>query len=358
MKKIIPGILILFYSTSWAESDSTKSKVMISGYVDAYYTYDFSNPSNHERPSFIYNHKRTNEINLNLGYLKAAYADKGVRANLAFMAGTYAQYNLASEQGLLKNIFEANAGVKLSKKKQLWLDAGVFASHIGFESAISKDCWNLTRSILAENSPYYESGAKLTYTADNKKWLLSGMILNGWQRIQRAEGNNTPAFGTQVTFTPNSNITINSSTFIGNDKPDSSIQMRYFHNYYGIFQLTSRWGIITGFDIGAEQKQKRSNQYNYWYSPVIISRYNLSKKIIVAARAEYYHDSKGVIISTNTPNGFQTFGYSANIDYTPLSNVSLRVEGKMYDSKDKIFMMGSLPVNQNYCITSSIAVSF
>jgi hypothetical protein len=358
MKKLILGLLILFCSTSWAVSDTTKNNLIISGYIDAYYGYDFGNPSNHERPSFIYNHKRTHEVNLNLGYLKAAYLSERVRANLALMAGTYAQYNLTSEQGLLKNILEANAGIKLSRKKQLWLEAGIFSSHIGFESAVSKDCWNLTRSILAENSPYYESGAKLTYTTENGKWLFSGMVLNGWQRIQRIPGNNTPAFGSQITFKPSSKITFNSSTFIGNDKPDSSRQMRYFHNYYGIFQITSRWGVITGFDIGAEQKQKGSSQYNIWYSPVIISRYSFSKKIILAARAEYYSDSKGVIIATNTPNGFQTFGYSANLDYAPIENVVLRLEGKMYDSKDKIFTKGSMYVNQNYCITSSIAVAF
>ncbi len=358
MRNLILGLLLFLNFASWAANDSTKTKIMISGYVDIYYAYDFGRPSNHERPSFIYNHKRTNEVNLNLGYLKAACLSEKLRANLALMAGTYAQYNLASEQGLLKNIFEANAGIKLLKKKQLWLDAGIFASHIGFESAVSKDCWNLTRSILAENSPYYESGAKLTYTSDNEKWLVSGMILNGWQRIQRVPDNNTPAFGTQITFKPNSKITLNSSSFIGNDKPDSSKQMRYFHNYYGIFQLSPKWGIITGFDIGIEQKQKGSNQYNSWYSPVLISRYRFTETFTLAARAEYYSDSKGVIITTNTPNGFQTFGYSANFDYAPIENIVLRLEGKIYDSKDKIFTKGSTAANQNYCITTSLAVAF
>ena len=114
------------------------------------------------------------------------------------MTGTYANSNLAAEPGVLKNIFEANAGVKISKKKKLWIDAGIFESHIGFESAIGKNCWNLTRSISADNSPYYESGIKLSYTSDNEKWFLSGLILNGWQRIQRVNGNNTPAFGHQL----------------------------------------------------------------------------------------------------------------------------------------------------------------
>ena len=39
----------------------------------------------------------------------------------------------------------ANAGYKLSAKKAWWLDIGVLPSHIGFESAVGKDNWTLTR---------------------------------------------------------------------------------------------------------------------------------------------------------------------------------------------------------------------
>jgi len=163
---------------------------------------------------------------------------------------------------VLKNILEANAGVKIFKKKNLWIDAGVFSSHIGFESAIGKDCWNLTRSILADNSPYFETGAKISYTTDDGKWFISGLLLNGWQRIQRVDGNNTPAFGHQLTYKPNAKITLNSSSFIGNDKPDSVRQMRFFHNFYGIFQLTDKLALTNGFNIGAEQKTKGSSKYN------------------------------------------------------------------------------------------------
>ncbi len=358
MKIYISLFLILLPALLYASGDSTKSRLIFSGYLDIYYAYDFGNPANHLRPSFTYNHNRHNEVNLNLGYAKAAYNDKGVRANLALMAGTYAQYNLASEQGLLKNIFEANAGINLSKKRQFWLDAGIFSSHIGFESAISKDCWTLTRSIAAENSPYYESGVKLSYTTLNGKWLFSGMELNGWQRIRRVTGNNTPAFGTQVVFKPSPKITLNSSTFIGNDKPDNKMRMRYFHNYYGIFQITPRWGVITGFDIGAEQVKKGSAQYNIWYTPTLISRYKLAEKFMIAARSEYYYDPHNVIIIISKGKGFQTFGYSANLDYSPMENIVLRLEGKVYSSKTEIFKKGNSSVSQNYCITSSIAVKF
>ena len=358
MKKILTIVLVLIKIKGFAQTDSTPSPLTFSGYIETYYTYDFGKPSNHNHPPFVYSHNRHNEVNLNLGFIKAAYQKENVRANLALMTGTYDNANLSAEPGVLKNIFEANAGVKLSKKKNIWIDAGIFASHIGFESAIGKDCWNLTRSILADNSPYFESGAKISYTSNNGKWFISGLLLNGWQRIQRVDGNNTPAFGHQLTFKPNSKITLNSSSFIGNDKPDSVRQMRYFHNFYGIFQLTDKLALTTGFDMGAEQKSKGSRQYNTWYSPVVILKISPNAKNSFAMRAEYYSDANGVIINTGTPNGFKTWGYSANYDRLIRDNVMWRIEARGFSGKDKTFEKDGRPVNNNFFLTTAIAISF
>jgi hypothetical protein len=340
------------------KTDDGLSKLKLSGYIETYYTYDFSNPDNHTRPSFVYAFNRHNEINVNIGLIKLAYADEKVRANMALMAGTYANANLAAEPGVLGNIFEANAGLKISAKKNIWIDAGVFGSHIGFESAIGKDCWNLTRSILADNSPYYETGAKISYSSNNEKWFLSGLILNGWQRIQRVYGNNTPSFGHQLTFKPNSAVTLNSSSFMGSDTPDSIRQMRYFHNLYGIFQINKTLGVTVGFDIGAQQKSKGSKQYHCWYSPVVIARFSPSDKWSLSARGEYYSDGNEVIITTGTPNGFQTFGYSLNADFYITNKLVWRIEGRGLGSKDEIFTLQDKPANKNYFATTSLAFAF
>jgi hypothetical protein len=356
MKKILFGTALLM-STQLMAQDSTGS-LTISGYAEAYYQYDFNKPSDNNRPGFIYSHNRHNEFNLDLGYIKANYTAERVRANLAGAAGTYMNANYSAEPGVLKNIFEANVGVKISKKKNLWLDAGIFGSHIGFESAISKDCWNITRSILADNTPYFEAGAKITYTSDNGKWLLSGLALNGWQRITRVSGNSLMSWGTQIQFKPSDKVLLNYSTFIGTDKPDSARLSRLFHNIYGIINVTDKFGVTAGFDIGTEEKFPGSDGKNTWYSPVLILKYAFNNKWAIAGRLEHYNDKNGVIIATGSPNGFQTTGYSINIDNSPAKNVLVRLEVRNLSSKDDIFVKPSGMTNNNTFITSSIAVSF
>lgn len=360
MKKIFTGVILLFGITTVAQ-DSTKeqsNRLSFSGYVEAYYNYDFNKPVDNNRPSFFYSYSRHNEFNVNLAFVKGSYIKDRIRGNVALAAGTYINANYAAEPGVLKNIYEGNVGVKISKNDNLWLDAGIFASHIGFESAIGKDCGSLTRCILADNTPYFESGVKLSYTTKDSKWLLSALALNGWQRIQRVPGNTLMSWGTQITFTPSGKVTINYSTFLGTDKPDSARLWRFYHNLYGIFQFNDKIGLTLGFDIGTEQVSKGNSKKNTVYSPVGILRFIPDDKWAVTVRGEYYSDKNGVIISTGTPNGFKTFGASVNFDHNITSNVVWRAEFRTLHSKDAVFTKANSVTNTNSFVTTSLALKF
>lgn len=357
-KAFMITLIGIISSISEGKAQEIENPLTISGYLETYYVYDFGNPADHNRPDFLYSFNRHNEVNLNLGYIMASYNTDKIRGNFALMTGTYANANLSAEPGVLKNIFEANAGIKISQDKNLWIDAGIFGSHIGFGNAVGAKTWNMTRSILAENSPYFLSGAKISYTSDNEKWFLSGLLLNGWQRIQRVDGNQTPALGHQLTFTPSKKITLNSSSFVGSDTPDSIRLMRYFHNFYGVFQLSERFGLIAGFDIGIQQDAPESDTYNSWYSPVVIAKYDLSDHLSLSGRLEFYSDENGVIISTNTRNEFQTFGYSMNLDYSITENVLWRLEARSFKSEDMIFSKDNVPTDSNFFLGSSLSLLF
>lgn len=273
MRTFIISIIVLLSGNSVVaqETPINKSKFSWNAYLETYYSYAFSQPSDHQKPGFLYNHKRHNEFSINLALVGIHFKDSMIRSNIEIMIGTYPQYNLTMEPELLKHIYQANLGMKLSKNNELWADVGIFPSHIGFESAISSDSWTLTRSILAENSPYYEAGLRVSLKSKNQKWYGAAFILNGWQRIFRNNGNNTPAFGTQFIYTPTSKLLFNSSTFIGNDQPDSVSQWRYFHNFYAVL-VSSPWSLTLGLDVGFEEKHQ-SEGINSWFAPIIVFQY-------------------------------------------------------------------------------------
>lgn len=359
--KLLPlFIFCLMSSVINGQIDNTwqqKPQLKISGFADVFYVYDFNEPQGTKRQPFLFNHNRHNEFNLNLGLVKLNLEHSKYRANLALQVGTYANDNYAAEPGLLKNIFEANIGISLNKKNNLWLDAGVLTSHIGFESAISMDNMTLTRSLLAENSPYFLTGAKFTFNP-NDKWEFAGLIVNGWQRIQRLEGNSLPSFGTQVNYSPTEKVNFNWSTFIGTDDPDITRRMRYFNNFYGQFQVSAKFDCIAGFDIGTQQRSKGSSTYDFWYSPVFIGQYTIDKNWKTSIRAEYYHDETGIIIPTETTDGFQTTGLSYTLDYSPTQNILCRFEGRWLKSKDNVFESNDKMTNNNFIIAASIAIKF
>ena len=346
MKYHILPLLLFIASVSAAQDSSDKKSLTISGYADFYYQYDLNNPSSKDRPGFLYNFKRHNEFNVNLAFLKAAYNEKRLRANLAFMTGTYPQYNLAAESSLMQHVFEANIGYAFSDK---WsMDAGILPSHIGLETAISKDNWNLGRSILAENTPYYESGVKLNYIP-NDKWSASVLVLNGWQNIK--ENNSRKAIGTQVQFKPNDKLLFNSSTFVGNEKPDSVKQTRLFHNFYAVYSSSKKINLAVLLDAGVENKKG-------WYGAALLLQYLCGQKISTAFRLEYYSDKKEALISANQPGGFQTTGLALNLDYTPVKNISFRAEARYLHSANAIFEKDGLAKKNNFSLLGIVAVVF
>ena len=354
MQKLLILPLTLLSFAGFSQPTDSTSSFSIGGFADVFYQYDLNQPAGNARPGFLYNHNRHNEVNVNLAYIKGAYTARKLRANLALMVGTYADDNLAAETNVAQHIYEANIGIRLGTRT--WVDAGIMPSHIGFEGAQSAICRTLTRSLLAENSPYFETGVKLSYQP-TEALTLTALYLNGFQRIARPINNSFPAFGTQITWKPRSNVVLNYSTFFGSDKPDDARRLRHYQNFYGIFTFDAV-EITAGIDFAGEQARADSSQWEMLFSPIIIARYQFAPRCAVAARAEYYDDQSGIIIGTGTPNGFQTLGLSLNFDYKINDNALWRIEGRFLSSEDEIFVTDNSLSKTRPFMTTSLAVLF
>ncbi len=354
-KKIVALLLMLKVELLYANStqrDSLFSNLNFSTYFETYYTYDFDN--NNEKIRGIVNHHKNNELAINMALIRANYASDYIRTNLGIMIGSYADKNYSGLDASYKYIYESNVGVKLSKNQNIWFDIGIMPSHIGIETAIGIDNWTLTRSLQAEASPYYEAGARLSYTSKNEKLYASILVLNGWQVITKPS--NFPlSLGTQLQYKPTKRLLINSSTYLGNNNSSISnfVRPRYFHNFYTQIQISNKFSTIIGLDIGAEEIWNKVNSFNIWYAPIILGKYAFNNKHSISCRAEYLDDQQKNIFPTNSLYGFVGFGYSINYDLRLNKYSMFRVEAKMFNTEDPLFNDGQISRNSNKAINTS-----
>jgi hypothetical protein len=365
---VVLCLLVRGYVPAQTGVDSTGNGgagLAFGAFVDVYYLYDFSAPGDRERAPFIYSHSRHDEIAINNALLSAAYTADRVRANVALHTGTYVQRNYAAERldgsELLGMIYQANAGVRLAKG--LWLDAGIMPSHIGYESALSIDNPTLTRSLMAENTPYYEAGAKLGWEV-NEKLTVAGLVLNGWQRILETDA--SKAVGTQVQYKPAEGVLLNWSTFAGKEGGN-----RYFSNLYGAFDFSEAVTLVAAFDVGWQQVTAPAGNrtYHHWFNPNMMVRCQPVEKWALAGRLEYYHDPNNLIIpaadlgDNHLVTGFQTWSPSVNFDYFPAKKVALRLEGRLFRSRQPVFVRHDTPgspspTRTNGTVATSVAFKF
>ncbi len=329
-----------------------EGKVNINGYVDVYYAHSFTNYASNDRP-YAVSSSRNNEIALNLGYIDIRYQDKWVRAKFTPAAGSYMNANYAAEPGTFKNIFEANAGVRLSAKKEIWLDAGILGSPFTNETPISKDHLLYTRSFAAENSPYYLSGIRLGLPL-NQKLNFYFYLINGWQQI--ADVNKALAITTQLEYRPTDKLLLNWSNYLGDE--NSALQptygLRFLTDMYAIYKPTKKLSFTADTYWGRQETHKGTNSKNWWQAN-ICAEYLIKPNWRIAARAEYFEDAGATIIQT-LPNlaGLSTFSASAGINWRVNKKAMMRLEGRQYLSDKKVYANQS----QDFLLVAGMSVAF
>lgn len=341
---------LLLISSLFFAQEKSDLKFSFSGYLDTYYSYDFNKPNTEQKLLFLYNFNRQNEFNLNIGLLRAKVEYENIYGSIALQSGTYVDDNYANEK--IKYLNEAYIGIVLDEAKKHSIEVGILPSYIGFESATTASNLTLTRSILAENSPYFMTGIKYNYKPSDK-WSFSGFVTNGWQRINKPDKEVVPSIGTQISYKSSENSTLNWSTYVGKEYNGTEMQMRYFSNMYWDKKWNDKWRTITGFDCGLQDTSVANTN---WFSPILITQYSINSKWQTAFRAEYYQDKRNVMIASS--GEFKTIGTSLNFDYLVNSKVKFRTEARYLNSKEKVFLKDENPVKSDFFVTTSLSFEF
>ena len=334
---------------AWAQDADTTARVTFGGFVDGYYAYDFNRPPGHDRV-FTTQAQRHDEFAVNLAHVEAKYQSTRARGRLALQAGTSVHANYAGEpdsiagfQNLFPLIQEAYAGIAVTPT--LWVDAGIFFSHIGGESWISADNPNYTRSLPAEFSPYYETGVRASWQAA-PSLAVTAVVVNGWQNI--SENNHDKAAGIRLDWTASPAVTLSYSNFVGRE-PHASTgdhDVRFFNDVSARITPSSRVLIIPTFDIGTQDGDT-------WYGASLVGRYAVTPTVAVNGRVDRYDDRDGVIAP-----GLRTNGASLGLDVTRGPALWRTEVRGFFGAEDAIFPGHDGAKKSDVAAVTSIAVRF
>jgi hypothetical protein len=171
-------------------------KVMPLAYVEAFYQWNFNDPSNGITAYRGFD-DRHNTFTLSNVALGTAWRDGPVYGRIVFQVGnTPNSYYLgepnavgyapggvgASDANLWRFIQEAYLGYKAPVGNGLSFQAGLFLSPIGPESLAIKDSWNWSRSDLFFGLPAYHTGVRVRYNWGNG-WATVLAAYNGWNSV-------------------------------------------------------------------------------------------------------------------------------------------------------------------------------
>lgn len=314
------------------DEKTSEPKLEIGAYLSSYYAF-YSEDNSNPYVKHATMAARNNQFGLNMAMVSLAYKSKKIRSNITLHYGDIAESTWPSKFNLIQ---EANVGYEFMKN--LWFDVGVFRSHIGLESTQPRE--NITSSMTLANvyEPYYFSGAKLTYLL-NPKLSIQVNAFNSFSSI--IETNKNKLLGSSIIFAPNDNLTMTYNFIIGDDTPDSLElkHQRYYHNLYLTYQK-KKISIGAEFNYGIQEYSKHLNEYTvgtaYMNSSLLLLKHQSFKKVAFYGRGEWFSD-EDEILSIGTNMGKYTWGATIGVEYKPLKNLALSIEGRQLSSENKNF---------------------
>ncbi len=362
----LPGFLLrlvlssaILANVSVANADEDKSKTppyTLSGYVEAFYQWNFNRPANgitnfrgfdNQHNSFTLSnvaldaswdvHDVVGKLTLQVGHTPSTYY-----AAEPAIAGT----NGANASGaeLWKYVQQAYVGYRFGLGRGLLFQMGVFLSPIGPESMAVRDNWNYSRSNLFFGLPFYHTGARLTYPLTNE-WSVTLACYNGWNSV--VDNNDEKSISGQITYTRPDKLALSMLYFGGVERPRGAPEgrpWRHLFDLHGTWQARDWLAFIGHVNGGTEPNHFGTSS---WFAGSLSSRIRLHSKVFFALRGDAFRErvpssSDGSAASIFWPVPWVASG-TATVDVRPHESVSLRLEGRHDEAAGNMFYGTNAP---------------
>lgn len=168
------------------------------------------------------------------------------------------------------------------------IDFGEFVTSAGAEVIEASSNWNYTRSLLFVWAiPYYHFGLR-TSTPVTKEITVGVQIINAWNTLWG--NNNMDNIGITFAYTK-PKYTWNANYYEGPNHQGTTQGKRNLFDTTVLLTPTSKWSAYINGDIGRDNNIGMG--HSSWYGIAGAARFQATKKIAFAARAEVFDDANG-----------------------------------------------------------------
>lgn len=267
-----------------------------SGYVDGYYTFNDNHPV--DGLNGLYNFNDHTDVDLNMAKLTASLdGTVGFRVDVGGGRAFQLIHTPLPDPAAFRNIEQAYISLKPKGWKGVEIDFGDFVTSAGAEVIESKDNWNYSRSLLFSLAvPYYHFGIRSSVPIGSS--LTVGVqIVNGWNAIVDQHGNNMQTVGIVSALT-RKKYTWSNNFYVG-QQWTPSLNLSGNRNLYDTTLLltpTDKFNVYINYDYGVQHAPAFAAYH--WTGVALAAHFQLTKRIAVSPRAEYFNDSSGLETGT------------------------------------------------------------
>ncbi|MEK7852322.1 MAG: outer membrane beta-barrel protein [Planctomycetota bacterium] len=317
---ILCGVLAACASPSFAEESKTEyffKSIEISGFVDTYYSYNFSRPNDRRgsTPGFTRDKAEGDWLdvrafdrednsftldNVEIAVFKPSTEKDPIGFGFITNYGEIAQrLTFVSSDGRVDGAsggqsFTVSQGFVTYKApvgEGLDFKFGKFASWIGAEFWQSVDNPNFSRSLLYENAiTWTNTGLAMSYPL-LEKLTTSLYFVNGWDTF--VDNNNGKTVGYQFNWAvaDNTHFIVNGSH--GPEQTDNSSNYRHFWDIVLATKPFEKTAFNLNFDYGTEDGAAVNGSNGKWWGFAGIVSRDITDVVSLALRGEYFDDTDG-----------------------------------------------------------------
>lgn len=348
--------VLLFNAGLKKDSSGIKGlqNLVISGYVDVYYSYYTDSTTSNGYEKFPTSAPRSNAFGLNIAQITTKYASEKVRGLITLHYGDIPQSAWSPQFNMIQ---EANMGLALGKK--MWFDAGFFRTHLGCESIQPRENINIGVSLTTYFEPYYLSGAKLSYYPVPRV-MLQASVFNGFNTF--VPTNQAKAVGFSATYEWSSKLTTYYNVLVSDESLVPQVQkLRVYHNLFGVYK-SRKIDAAVELNVGSQQHTQLidSSKTALIVSGTFILKHKFTDKLAWFGRYEFYEDPDEILTGPvfnqyHAIVGINEMAGTLGFEFKPLESAYLRIEARYLHLTDneKIFKYNNQVSNVRYeCLAS------